>query len=48
VDRDAESDELTDILNEAHENVRQSGVPPEEIERLIDAACDDVRYGKQA
>jgi mevalonate kinase len=46
-DRGQTSDELTDILNEAHENVRKSGVPTEEIERLIDAACDDVRYGKQ-
>ena len=41
-------DELTEILNESHENVRKSGVSPDEVERLIDEACAEVRYGKPA
>ena len=41
-------DELTEILNEAHENVRNSGIAPDEVERLIDEACAEVRYGKPA
>ena len=40
-------DELADIINAARENVRKSGVPTDEIERLVDAACEEVRYGKR-
>ena len=38
--------ELEQIIAEAHQNVRYSGVSPEEIDRTIDEACDEVRYGK--
>jgi hypothetical protein len=38
--------ELEAIIAEAQQNVRDSGVSPEEIERTIDEACDEVRYGK--
>lgn len=41
-------EELTEILNEAHDHVRRSGVAPDEVERLIDEACAEVRYGKPA
>ena len=40
-------DELTEIISAAHANVRQSGVPADEVERLIDAACEEVRFGKR-
>ena len=39
-------DELEEIIAEARENVAQSGVSPDELERSIDQACSDVRYGK--
>jgi hypothetical protein len=38
--------ELEEVLLESHQNVRDSGVSQEELERTIDQACDDVRYGK--
>ena len=39
-------DELEQIIAEAHQNVRDSGVSPEELERTIDEVCDEVRYSK--
>jgi hypothetical protein len=38
--------ELQEVIQEAHQNVRNSGVSSDELERTIDQACDDVRYGK--
>jgi hypothetical protein len=38
--------EIEEIIAESHQNVRQSGVSQEELERTIDQACDEVRYGK--
>ena len=38
--------ELATIINEAHANVRQAGIAPDELERAIDQACNDVRYGE--
>jgi hypothetical protein len=38
--------ELEEIIAESHQNVRQSGVSQEELERTIDETCDEVRYGK--
>ena len=38
--------ELEAIIAEAHQNVRDTGVTPEELERTIDEACNEVRYGK--
>ena len=38
--------ELEEIIAEAHRNVRDSGATSEELERTIDEACDEVRYGK--
>ena len=38
--------ELEEIIAESHQNVRQSGVSQEELERTIDESCDEVRYGK--
>jgi len=38
--------ELEEIIAESHQNVRQSGVSHEELERTIDETCDEVRYGK--
>jgi hypothetical protein len=37
--------DLESILAESHQHVRESGVSPDELERTIDEACDDVRYG---
>jgi hypothetical protein len=37
--------ELEKIIAEAHNNVRTSGVTPEEFEQTIDEACKEVRYG---
>jgi hypothetical protein len=37
--------ELQEIIAKAHENVRISGVTPDELERMIDETCDEVRYG---
>jgi hypothetical protein len=38
--------ELEEVIAEAHQNVRDSGVLPEVLEGTIDEACDEVRYGK--
>ena len=38
--------ELEEIIAEAHQNVRDSGVSPQELDRTIDETCDEVRYGK--
>jgi hypothetical protein len=38
--------EIEEIIAESHQNVRQSGVSQEELERTIDETCDEVRYGK--
>jgi hypothetical protein len=35
--------EIEEIIAESHQNVRQSGVSQEELERTIDQACDEVR-----
>jgi hypothetical protein len=35
--------ELEEIIAEAHQNVRDAGVTPDELERTIDEACDQVR-----
>ena len=40
------SQELDEILAESHENVRQNGQSTDELERVIDEACDEVRYGR--
>ena len=37
--------ELEEIIAECHENVRGSGVTLEELDRTIDEACNEVRYG---
>jgi hypothetical protein len=37
--------ELEKIIAEAHNDVRTSGVTPEELEQTIDEACNEVRYG---
>ncbi len=38
-------DDLQAIIADAKGNVRQSAESSEEIDRLIDEACSDVRYG---
>lgn len=38
--------ELEEIIAEAQQNVSDTGVSTEELEREIDEACDQVRYGK--
>lgn len=38
--------ELEAIIADAHDNVRGAGVAPEELERMIDQSCDEVRYRK--
>ena len=38
--------ELEGIIAEARENVRQAGLSPAELERNVDQACNEVRYGK--
>jgi hypothetical protein len=43
--RRAAWDELKSMLDVMHENARQSGRAPEEIDRLVDEACESVRYG---
>jgi len=47
-ERRAAGKELQQILAVMHENVRQSGRSAEEIEILIDQACDSVRCGSCA
>jgi hypothetical protein len=37
--------ELNEIIAEAHDHVRHSGVTPDELDRTIDEACNEVRYG---
>jgi hypothetical protein len=37
--------ELESIIAEAHQNVRESGVSQEELERTIDDACAEARKG---
>ncbi len=37
--------ELQPLLDTMGENARQSGLSSEEIDRLIDEACESVRYG---
>ena len=38
--------ELEVIIAEAGQNVRDSGSSQAELDRTIDEACDEVRYGK--
>jgi hypothetical protein len=38
--------ELDEIIAEAHDHVRHSEVTPDELDRTIDEACNEVRYGK--
>ena len=38
--------DLEQIIAEAQDNVRDSGASPDELERTIAEACDEVRYGK--
>lgn len=38
--------ELQGIMDNVHTQVRQSGVSADELERTIDEACNEVRYGK--
>jgi hypothetical protein len=47
-DRRAAWDELQKIVAVMHENVVKSALSPAEIDRLIDAECDAVRYGASA
>ncbi len=37
--------ELKSMLEVMQQNASQSGRSPQEIDRLIDEACDSVRYG---
>ena len=45
-DRRQAWNELEEIIAEAHDHVRDSGVTPEELEQTIHEACNEVRYGK--
>jgi hypothetical protein len=38
--------ELEELMEEAHVNVRDSDVTPDELARTIDEVCDEVRYGE--
>jgi hypothetical protein len=38
--------ELQEIISEAQQNVRDSNISPEELERTIDEASDQIRYGE--
>jgi hypothetical protein len=38
--------DLQEIMDEMHANVRKTGISADEVERTIDQACDEVRYGK--
>jgi hypothetical protein len=44
-ERQAAWRDLQSILAESHENLRQSGVAHDELNRAIDEACEEVRYG---
>jgi len=39
--------DLQEIMAEMQDVVQQSGITPEELERVIDEECDQVRYGKK-
>jgi hypothetical protein len=47
-DRAAAWDELEAIIVQAQRSAAQSGLPSEQIDRLIDAECDAVRYDRRA
>ena len=38
--------DLQKIVNEMHANVRDAGIDTTYVERTIDEACDEVRYGR--
>jgi hypothetical protein len=44
-DRLAAWDQLRSIMDAIHARVRASGTDVADIERAIDQACDEVRYG---
>jgi hypothetical protein len=37
--------EIEEIISESHQNIYRSNVAPDELEGMIDAECNDVRYG---
>ncbi len=43
--RRAAWEEVQTLLDVMRENAKQSGHSPEEIDHLIDEACESVRYG---
>jgi hypothetical protein len=43
--RRAAWNELKGLFDVMHENVKQSGRSQEEIDQLVDEACESVRYG---
>ena len=40
------SHDLQEIMHEMQSSVRQTGIAGDEVERIIDEACDEVRYGQ--
>ena len=38
--------DLQGIIDGMHQSVRATGIPVDQAERIIDEACDNVRYGK--
>jgi hypothetical protein len=38
--------DLREILDEVHQSVRATAIPVEQIEQIVDEACEHVRYGK--
>jgi hypothetical protein len=38
--------DLREILDEVHQSVRATAIPAEQIEQIVDEACEHVRYGK--
>jgi hypothetical protein len=43
-DRRQAWDDLQRILQETHESASKSGMSQADIEQIIDAACEEVRY----
>ncbi|HZZ26992.1 MAG TPA: hypothetical protein VFE46_03205 [Pirellulales bacterium] len=39
--------DLQEIMAEMQASVLQSGISPEELDRVIDEECEEVRYGKK-
>jgi hypothetical protein len=39
--------DLQEIMAEMQASVLQSGLSPEELDRVIDEECEEVRYGKK-